>query len=57
MKKSFTLEILGSYLDFNVTYTMSEMRQLNCRYVGTDFETDISVYEIRTNGVLIAVVD
>ena len=55
LSKSITLEVLGDYLDFNVTYTVAEMRKLNCRYIGTDMDTDISVYEIRSNGELIAV--
>ena len=54
LTKSIDIEVLGGYETFKVVYTMAEVRKMKARYIGSDFDTDISVYEC-SSGELIAV--
>jgi len=55
--KTICIECLGSAEFFKKIYTLSEMRKMGCRYICTDFESEISVYEVKATGELIAVED
>ena len=54
LNKSIDVEVLGGHETFAEVYTMDEVRKMKTRYIGSDFDTDISVYE-RSDGDLIAV--
>ena len=55
LAKSVMVEVLGGLEDFNVIYTMNEMRKMKCRYIGFDMDTDLNIYEVSSTGELIAV--
>lgn len=54
-EKTICIECLGSIEFFKEVYTLSEMRKMGCRYICTDLDSDISVYEVHSTGDLIAV--
>ena len=55
VEKSIMIEVLGGLEIFKSVYTMAEMRKMKCRYICTDMQSDVSVYEINKTGELIAV--
>ena len=55
LSKSVLVEVLGGLEEFKVTYTMAEARKMDVRYIGSDMGTDLSIYEVRNSGELIAV--
>ena len=55
LAKSITVEVMGGYEDFKTIYTEAEMRKMKCRYIGSDMDSDISVYEVKSTGEMVAV--
>ncbi|MCO5387775.1 MAG: hypothetical protein NHB14_20630 [Desulfosporosinus sp.] len=55
LDKSVLVEVLGGLEQFKVVYTMAEIRKMDVRYIGSDAETDLSIYEVQTTGEIIAV--
>lgn len=55
LEKSVLVEVLGGLEEFKVVHSLADIRKMNVRYVGSDMDTDLSIYEVRSSGELIAV--